>query len=121
MISSLISLFVGVVTYVSIIVTMKNKGDVNQKDIEKAQENHDTYKIANEKIHSKMFDKIDELNTEIAEHKVRLGNAPNMEQVRAEFVSKEMFKQMEKHIDEKFDKLENGIEKILDKKKKKNN
>jgi hypothetical protein len=38
-----------------------------------------------------------------------------MKEVRDEFVSKEMFHQMQKHIDEKFDKLEMGLAKILDK------
>ena len=37
-----------------------------------------------------------------------------MKEVRDDFVSKEMFRQMEKHIDEKFGKLELGITKILD-------
>ncbi len=111
----MISVGLALLTYVAIIVTIRNKTEQHTKDIEKLQTANADHRRDDEKLHSKMFDKIDELNTEIAEHKVRLGNAPNMEQVRAEFVSKEMFKQMEKHIDEKFDKLENGIEKILHK------
>ncbi|WP_373073875.1 hypothetical protein [Sulfurimonas sp.] len=110
-----VSVVLGLITYISIFVTVRNKTDQHSKDIEKMQVSSTNHKKDDEKLHSKLFDKIDELNTEIAEHKVRLGNAPTMEQVRAEFVSKEMFKQMEKHIDEKFDKLENGIDKILDK------
>lgn len=110
-----VSIILGLITYISIFVTVRNKTDQHTKDIEKLQEGSANHKKDDEKLHSKMFDKIDELNTEIAEHKVRLGNAPTMEQVRAEFVSKEMFKQMEKHIDEKFDKLESGIDKILNK------
>jgi len=59
--------------------------------------------------------KIDIHSREIVELKTKLANVPTMEEVRNEFVSKEMFKQMEKHIDEKFDKVENGLDKILSK------
>ena len=110
-----VSIILALITYISIFVTVRNKTDQHTKDIEKLQDGGENHKKNDEKLHGKMFDKIDELNTEIAEHKVRLGNAPTMEQVRAEFVSKEMFKQMEKHIDEKFDKLESGIDKIINK------
>lgn len=59
--------------------------------------------------------KIDIQAKELVELKTKLANVPTMEEVRNEFVSKEMFKQMEKHMDEKFSKLEYGINKILDK------
>jgi len=123
---SIFTLVTGIGTYVASIVTVRNKTEQNNKDISdlKAQHIKDIDEVrkssirhheADELLHSKLFEKLDGINETITEHKTRLGNAPSMEQVRAEFVSKEMFKQMEKHIDEKFDKVENGIDKILSK------
>ena len=111
----MISLAIGVLTYFSMFVTMKNKTDQHGLDIKEIKEKNERHKKEDDILHGKMFDKLDELNKEIATHKVFIGNAPTMEQVRNEFVTKEMFKQMEKHIDEKFDKVENGIDKILSK------
>ena len=110
-----ISLGFGIVTYIALFVTVRNKTDQHTKEIEKIQTAKKETNKKNEGLVEKIFEKLDEINAEVAEHKVRLGTAPNMEQVRAEFVSKEMFKQMQKHIDEKFDRLENGIDKILSK------
>lgn len=113
--SWMISLGIGLLTYVSMFVTLKNKTDQHGSDIKEIREKNERHKKEDDILRSKMFDKLDDVNQELATHKVRLGNAPTMEQVRAEFVTKEMFKQMEKHIDEKFDKVESGIEKILNK------
>ena len=110
-----ISVVIGFITYISIFVTIKNKTEQNSSDIKDLKDKNDRHKKEADILHGRMFDKLDDVNQEIATHKVRLGSAPTMEQVRAEFVTKEMFKQMEKHIDEKFDKLENGIDKILTK------
>ncbi len=38
-----------------------------------------------------------------------------MREVRQEFVSKEMFAQMQSHFDDKFNRLERGVNKILEK------
>jgi hypothetical protein len=57
--------------------------------------------------------KLDYHSQEITKLSQQISQAPTMKEVRDEFVTKEMYKQMQKHIDEKFDKLENGIEKIL--------
>lgn len=57
--------------------------------------------------------KIDFQAKELVELKTKLANVPTMEEVRVEFVSKEMFNQMKEHIDEKFDRVESGIDKIL--------
>lgn len=59
--------------------------------------------------------KIDFQAKELVELKTKLANVPTMEEVRGEFVSKEMFKQLEKHMDEKFDTVQSGIDKILNK------
>lgn len=39
----------------------------------------------------------------------------SIREVREEFVSKEMFSQMRKHFDDKFERLERGLNKILTK------
>ncbi len=58
--------------------------------------------------------KIDCQAKELIELKTKLASVPSMKEVRAEFVSKEVYLQMEKHIDEKFAGLQNGIKQILD-------
>ena len=113
--SWMISLAIAICASIATFITIKNSATQNAKDIEKIQETSIQHKREEDKLHIALFEKIDKANETLAEHKVKLGASPTMENVRAEFVSKEMFKQMEKHIDEKFDKLESGIEKILDK------
>ncbi len=109
------SVIIGVISYISMFVTLRNKTEQHTTEIGELKVKSEKHKKDDENLHAKLFDKIDEINQELATHKVRLGNAPSMEQVRVEFVSKEMFKQMEKHIDDKFDRLEAGLTKILDK------
>ena len=122
----MISIGISVITVIGVLAVQRYKTDANSDDI---KSNRKACSIQNEKmitkledhnkeddnVHNSMFKKLDTLSEKIAEHKIQLANAPTMEMVRTEFVSKEMFKQMEKHMDEKFTKLENGIEKILEK------
>lgn len=94
--------------------TTKNKEqDIRLAEAEKFINQHKPLLAHLSKVEEVMFKKLDENGTDITALKQNNSQKPSMEAVRAEFVSKEMFKQMEKHIDEKFDKLENGIEKIL--------
>ena len=111
--SWIVSAVIGVSTYFAMFVTLKNKTEQHSVELKEAKEKSEHKSKESELIHSKIFDRVDEINQELASHKVRLANSPNMEQVRAEFISKEMFHQMEKHIDEKFNTIENGIDKIL--------
>lgn len=113
--SLLVSVGLAFLTYVSVFITMKNKTDQHTEEIKAIRANAVAHHKEDSNTHDTMYIKIDKLNSEVAEHKVRLANAPTMEQARMEFVSKEMFKQMEKHIDEKFDRVELGIASILDK------
>jgi len=92
------------------IVEHKREFNDRMKKIEECSKEHDKEDV---KVHGAIFAKIDKLSEEQAQHKVRLHNAPNMEQVRNEFVSKEMFAQMQKHMDEKIDSLGKSIEKSL--------
>lgn len=57
--------------------------------------------------------KLDILSSELIEAKTRFNQSPTMREVREEFVSKEVYLQMGKHIDEKFVGLQNGISNIL--------
>ncbi len=98
---SLIIAFAGVLATFAV---TKNKVENNDKQIE-----------AIFKILKSLGEKVDTHSESLSEYKVEIKSTVSMKEVRAEFVSKELFKQMEKHIDEKFDKLENGIEKILNK------
>ena len=50
--------------------------------------------------------KIDYQAQEITKLNQQITQSPTMKEVRDEFVTKEMYKQMQKHIDEKFDKME---------------
>lgn len=65
------------------------------------------------KSENAIFNKLDNYGKDIVALQQKVGQAPTMKEVRDEFVSKEMFKQLEKHMDEKFSKLEMGLSEIL--------
>lgn len=102
--SWMISIVIASVGVISSFAITKNKVENNDKQIE-----------AVFKILKGLGEKVDMHSESLSEHKVEIKSTVSMKEVRAEFVSKELFKQMEKHIDKKFDKLESGIEKILNK------
>ena len=57
--------------------------------------------------------KIESMGKEIVELRTQLAQVPTMRDVREGFVSKEIFLQMEKHMDEKFDGLQVMLMKVL--------
>lgn len=61
---------------------------------------------------AKVSDKIVDDITSIEKKMVQFSS---MREVREEFVSKELFAQMQKHFDDRFKRVENGITKILTK------
>ena len=67
------------------------------------------------KVEESFSRKIDEHSNSIVEINQKVTQSPTMKEVRDEFVTKEMYKQMEKHIDEKFYRLEVGLNRILKK------
>ena len=71
------------------------------------------------KVEEAQGKKLDCQAKELIELKTKLANTPSMKEVREEFVSKEVYLQMEKHMDEKFAGLQNGISEILKTVKKK--
>lgn len=109
-----VNLLIGAISVVAIFVTNKVQTQQNQKDIEEIKGDAKARKQTNEALHSKIFDKLDALNEEVAKHKVLLVSAPSMKDVDEKFVSKEMFKQMEKHIDDKFDNMGKSLQQVID-------
>ena len=61
------------------------------------------------------FRKLDSHSNALTGLQEHVGQVPSMKEVRDEFVTKELFLQMQKHMDEKFDNLDKGLAKILDK------
>ena len=119
---SLVIALVGVVSSFAVIRQKVNEG--GNKDQEQDKRLTELEKFMNEKnpmlnhfskIEEGYGKKLDNHSRDITELQQKITQTPTMTEVRNEFVTKEMFKQMEKHIDEKFDKLESGIEKILNK------
>lgn len=123
--SWMINLFLGLVTFAaawgytkSRVQSLVDENKTQFEQIEALQE----FKNKNQpvidhlsKVEEAYGKKIDMLGKEVVELKTKLANVPTMEQVRSEFVTKEMFKQMEKHIDEKFGDQKIMLGKILDK------
>lgn len=103
--SWMVSLLITIGGLVAMMAVGRYKTEQNQKEIE-------AEKTARESAILAMGKKLDKSVEELAEYKVRLHNAPSMEDVRKEFVSKEMFRQMEKHIDGQFDSLGKFLEKL---------
>jgi len=67
--------------------------------------------------------KVDEHSEVISEHKIIVSNAVTMEQVDSKFLTRDLFKAHEKHIDQRFVNLEkkldsgfNDIKELLQKK-----
>jgi phosphopantetheine adenylyltransferase len=119
---SLIIAFIGAVSSFAVIKQKVNEGgskdreqDDRLKTLEKFMNEKTPFLDHLSKVENAYGKKLDDHSNALVEVKEKITQAPTMTEVRNEFVSKEMFKQMEKHIDEKFDKLENGIEKILTK------
>lgn len=89
--SWMVSLIISIVGLIAMISVGKYKTETNERAIENERK-------AREAIGAKL----DKANEELIEHKTKIQNSTTMEDVRKEFVSKEMFRQMEKHIDSKF-------------------
>lgn len=125
MIGAIISLVIAIIGAVATYAVMRNNVDRLVKENEKLKEDFaELEKFKNETkpqffAMSKSCDEIKDKQAEqaqtIAQLKEQIAQAPTMKEVRQEFVTKEMFKQMEKHIDEKFSLVQHGIDEILKK------
>lgn len=82
--------------------TMKIKGDSNSHSIEKVDAKIDA-----------LLKKIDSHSESITELKTKQGSAITAKEVSEHYLSKEHFRQFEKHIDDKFTMVIDGQGKIL--------
>jgi|LGOV01.1.fsa_nt_gb hypothetical protein len=98
----MISLGIALITYVAIIVTNKNKSDSNQRELA------DLHATA-----IKIFDRLDKHGDDIVKLNTQSELSMTQKEVDSKYVSKELFRQYEKHIDGRFDRLEEGQGKIL--------
>lgn len=125
MTGAIISLFIAVIGAIATYAVMRNNVDRLVKENEKLKTDFtELEKFKNEtkpqfyamtKACDEIKDKQAEQSQIIAQLKEQIAQAPTMKEVRQEFVTKEMFKQMEKHIDEKFSLVQHGIDEILKK------
>ena len=100
--SWMVSLAIAVAGGIATFAITKNRVDNNDKQILTILS--DVKEIKNKlSSHSEL----------LSEHNIKIQTGASMKEVRAEFVSKEMFKQLEKHMDEKFSRVERGISEIL--------
>lgn len=102
---------IGILVFVSMFSIMRNNV-VKLQEKNKTQESkiEDLEKFKNEnkpllefltKAQKEQNEKITKQAEQIVSLKEKVGQAPTMKEVRAEFVSKEIFNQMEKHIVDK--------------------
>lgn len=122
---AIISLIIAIVTAIATYAVMRNNVDRLVKENEKQKADIDNLeKFKNEnaqrieylmKASDELKQKAQEQSESITSLKEKVAQAPTMKEVRQEFVSKEMFNQMQKHIDEKFQMVQSGIQKILEK------
>jgi predicted RND superfamily exporter protein len=125
MMGAIISLIIAIITAIATYAVMRNNVDRLVKENEKQKadiDNLEKFKNENAQRIEYLMKACDELKLKaqdqsesITSLKEKVAQAPTMKEVRQEFVSKEMFNQMQKHIDEKFQMVQSGIQKILEK------
>lgn len=123
--SWMVSVVVALVGVVSTFAVLRsNVHRLNETNKEQGKKLEELEKFRNEsapviahlsKVEDSMFAKIDSHSESLTALKEQVGQVPSMKEVRDEFVTKELFLQMQKHMDEKFDHLDKGLGKILDK------
>lgn len=112
-----VSAIIGIVTYISVIVTMKNKTDQNQKDLEDLKVQHQKDMTKTKATHNEeakeLYKRLEKHGDDIVHLNTLSRLAITAKDVDDKYVSKEYFKQFEKHMDKRFDGIENGQGKIL--------
>ena len=58
-------------------------------------------------------EKLEKVGKDIVALKMEIKEKPTMKEVRDDFVSKEVYMQLEKHMDRRFNSIEGGINKIV--------
>jgi len=100
--SWMITLAGAVLTFIVTFVTMKNRQDTQSKKQENTEE-----------IIEKIFKRLDAHGDDIVKLNTKSELAMTAKDVDDKYVSKELFRQFEKHIDKRFDRIEEGQGKIL--------
>lgn len=123
--SWMVSVVVALVGVVSTFAVLRsNVHRLNETNKDQAKKIEQLERFGNEnapviahlsKVEGLMFAKIDAHSESLTSLKEKVGQAPSMKEVRDEFVTKELFMQMQKHMDEKFDHVDKGLAKILSK------
>ena len=123
--SWIVSATIALVGVVSVFAVMRaNVNSLNEENKEQAKKLEQLEKFKNESapiinhlsnVEDLVSKKIDNHSNLLTSLREQIGQVPSMREVRDEFVTKELFLQMQKHMDEKFDHLDKGLGKILDK------
>ena len=123
--SWIVSVAIALVGVVSVFAVMRaNVNSLNEENKEQAKKLEQLEKFKSENVpvikhlsnvENLAFKKIDNHSNLLTSLREQIGQVPSMREVRDEFVTKELFLQMQKHMDEKFDHLDKGLGKILDK------
>lgn len=100
------SAVIGIVTYITVFVTTKNKTEANQRELESLRSMVTTDTKELHKRLERHGDDIVRLNTQSQ-------LAITAKDVDDKYVSKEYYKQSMNHIDQRFDDLKDGQRKIL--------
>lgn len=112
-----VSAIIGIITYISVFVTTKNKTDQNHKDLEELKLQHQkdvtAIKTAHAEETKELYKRLEKHGDDIVHLNTLSRLAITAKDVDDKYVSKEYFKQFEKHMDQRFDRLESGQGKIL--------
>lgn len=112
-----VSAVLGVITYIAVFVTTKNKTDQNQKDLDTLKVQHQkdvsAVKTAHAEETKELYKRLEKHGDDIVHLNTLSRLAITAKDVDDKYVSKEYFKQFEKHMDKRFDTIENGQGKIL--------
>lgn len=92
----------------------KNKLELELTDLQKFKNESKPHLEHLSRVEQAITKKLDGSIQEIVKLNQQVTQSPTMKEVRDEFVTKEMYKQLEKHIDEKFTKMEANQEKTND-------
>ena len=123
--SWIVSVVIALVSVVSVFAVMRaNVNSLNEENKEQAKKLEQLEKFKSENVpvikhlsnvENLAFKKIDNHSNLLTSLKEQIGQVPSMREVRDEFVTKELFLQMQKHMDENFSRLGEGLRKVLDK------
>lgn len=101
--SWMISLGIGIITYISVIATMKNKVENHEKKFESQGTLNKDY-----------YDRLEKHGDSIIELSTKFNMSITKESADDKYVSKEYFGQYQKHMDQQFEYVRNDLGKLVD-------